>query len=235
MHASPLRHAFFVTGTDTDAGKTHVACALLRAAATAGYSTLGMKPVAAGASGEAGALRNDDALRLQAASSIPLPYEQINPVCLAAPASPHIAAQLAGRRVSAERLTGLCRGVLGQRADLTLIEGAGGWRVPLNEREYLSDLAKALQLPVLLVVRMRLGCLNHALLTVEAIVRDGLRVAGWIANCSDTDLHHYDANRDTLSAAFGMAPLAEFPCDDSVEAATRAAAIALDQLLAPAA
>lgn len=205
------RLAYFVAGTDTDVGKTLVSCALLGAAAAAGYSTLGMKPVAAGASSTQQGLRNDDAIQLHAASTLKLAYEQINPVCLPEAASPHIAAALAGRKVSVERLSGFCRGVLAQRADLTLIEGAGGWRVPLNDREYLSDLAKALKLPVLLVVGMRLGCLNHALLTAEALARDGLTLAGWIANRIDPGLHHYEQNRDTLLQRFEAPLVAEIP------------------------
>jgi len=208
---STQRLAYFVTGTDTDVGKTLVSCALLGAAAAAGYSTLGMKPVAAGAGITEQGLRNDDAMQLHAASTLKLAYEQINPVCLPEPASPHIAAALAGRKVSVERLSGFCRGVLAQRADLTLIEGAGGWRVPLNEREYLSDLAKALKLPVLLVVGMRLGCLNHALLTAEALARDGLTLAGWIANRIDPGLQHYEQNRATLLRQFDAPLLAEIP------------------------
>jgi len=209
--AGTQRLAYFVAGTDTDVGKTLVSCALLGAAAAAGYSTLGMKPVAAGASATQQGLRNDDAMQLHEVSTLKLAYEQINPVCLPEPASPHIAAALAGRKITVERLSGFCRGVLAQRADLTLIEGAGGWRVPLNDREYLSDLAKALKLPVLLVVGMRLGCLNHALLTAEALARDGLTLAGWIANRIDPGLQHYEQNRDTLLRDFDVPLLAEIP------------------------
>src|SRR5690606_19893991 len=143
---------FFITGTDTDCGKTLVACALLRAAAQAGYSTLAMKPVAAGAELTPEGLRNDDALRLQLAATELLPYAQVNPVCLPDAVSPHLAAVASGKRISVQRLAGFCQGVLLKRADLTLIEGAGGWRVPLNEREFLSDLCKVLNLPVILVV-----------------------------------------------------------------------------------
>ncbi|HHX82361.1 MAG TPA: dethiobiotin synthase, partial [Pseudomonadaceae bacterium] len=174
-------HKYFITGTDTDCGKTLVACALLRAAARAGYSTIGMKPVAAGATPGPDGLRNDDALRLQRAATLALPYEQVNPVCLSEAVSPHLAAAQAGTRIQVQRLAGFCQGVLMKRADLTLIEGAGGWRVPLNDREFLSDLPKGLQLPVILVVGLRLGCLNHALLSAEAIVRDGLQLAAWVS------------------------------------------------------
>lgn len=177
----PDKGKFFITGTDTDAGKTTVACGWLKQQTTA--SCYGLKPVAAGAMETIDGLRNDDALRLMVASSIKLSYEQVNPVLLAEPASPHIAAQQENRRLSADRLLGYVRGTLmPQHADLVLVEGAGGWHVPLNERETLADFARELNLPVVLVVGMKLGCLNHALLTVEAIQRSGLSLAGWVAN-----------------------------------------------------
>lgn len=227
-----LRKSFFVTGTDTDVGKTLATCAMLRAAAAGGYTTVGMKPLAAGGTQTPEGLRNEDALQLQAASTLQLSYAEINPVCLPEPVSPHIAAELAQRKVRVERLAGFCHGVLSLRANLTLLEGAGGWRVPLNEREFVSDLAKHLQLPVILVVGMRLGCLNHALLTGEAIVKDGLRFAGWIANRIDPHMVHYERNRDTLQDWFNMPPLAEIPHLGGAPGAGQAeSCIALDQLL----
>ena len=205
---------------------------MLRAAAAAGYTTAGMKPLAAGGMPSAEGLRNDDALRLQAASTLALSYDEVNPVCLPEPASPHIAAALAQRKVRVERLAGFCHGVLSQRANLTVLEGAGGWRVPINEREFMSDLAKQLQLPVILVVGMRLGCLNHAMLTGEAIARDGLRLAGWIASRSDPHMDHYERNRDTLRDWLNAPLLAEIPHLGGADPAAQAAScIALDQLL----
>jgi dethiobiotin synthetase len=200
------RRAYFVTGTDTGVGKTLVSCLLLHAAAAKGMPTLGLKPIAAGAELTQDGLRNEDALQLMEASTRKLPYTQINPICLPDPLSPHLAAQRAGRRISGERVVGLCRGALMQRSGFTLIEGAGGWRVPINDREFLSDVAKALQVPVLLVVGLRLGCLNHALLTAEAIHRDGLTMAGWVANVCDPDMEEQEANIATLCDALG-APL----------------------------
>jgi dethiobiotin synthetase len=197
---------FFVAGTDTDCGKTFVSCVLLHVAARTGRSTVGMKPVAAGAVQTEQGLRNDDALRLQRAASVPLAYEQVNPVCLPAAVSPHLAAAQAGKRLQVQRISGFCQGVLMKRADLTLIEGAGGWRVPLSEHEFMSDLARALDLPVILVVGMRLGCLNHALLTAEAIVRDGLTIAGWIATQRDPGMELIAENLQTLREAL------PFPC-----------------------
>jgi dethiobiotin synthetase len=229
---STLRKSFFVTGTDTDVGKTLATCAMLRAAASAGNSAVGMKPLAAGGAQTADGLRNDDALQLQAASTLTLTYDEVNPICLAEPASPHIAAELAQRKVRVERLAGFCQGVLSLRANLTLFEGAGGWRVPVNDREFMSDLAKQLKLPVIIVVGMRLGCLNHALLTGEAVARDGLRIAGWIANRIDPHMEHYQRNLDTLREGFPAPLLGEIPWLGGADPAAQAARyIALDQLL----
>jgi dethiobiotin synthetase len=174
-----MTRTWFVTGTDTGVGKTAISCALLIAAREAGLKTAAIKPVAAGCD-EAG--HNEDALQLMECMSEPLEYEQVNPVALTAAIAPHIAAQQEGRTLQVSRLAGLCRGVMAGEADFVLIEGAGGWRVPLNARETLADLAVQLQVDVILVVGMRLGCINHALLTAEAIARDGLKLVGWIAN-----------------------------------------------------
>ncbi len=179
-----LKGIFFVTGTDTEVGKTWVSCRLLERAREAGLSCYGLKPVAAGCEETAEGWRNDDALQLMAASSVKLPYDTVNPVAFKAPIAPHIAAQQEGKVITLARLVGYVRGALSAHpADLILIEGAGGWRVPLNDREMLSALAKELELPVIQVVGMKLGCISHALLTAEAIQKDGLRYAGTMANC----------------------------------------------------
>lgn len=189
---------FFIAGTDTDVGKTAIAAALLAAAKQQGLRTLALKPVAAGAVKTEAGLRNDDALILQSQMTAPLGYEQVNPVVLEPAIAPHIAARQAGRRLTVSQLAGVCRGALMTAHDFALIEGAGGWRVPLNERETLAGLALEMQLPVILVVGMRLGCLNHALLTAEAIRRDGLILAGWVANSIDPSMSCPDENFDTL-------------------------------------
>ena len=193
-----IKKRFFIAGTDTDAGKTTVACALLAKARGQGLTTAAVKPVAAGCIDTKDGLRNDDAEQLLAQCTLPLYYEQVNPVAFMAPIAPHIAAQQQGQRMQVGRLAGFTSGVLMQGANLTLVEGAGGWRVPVNERETLADLAIALSIPVVLVVGMRLGCINHALLTVEAITRDGLELAGWVANCIDPQMDELDANVTTL-------------------------------------
>jgi|TARA_B110000977_G_scaffold91932_1_gene121893 dethiobiotin synthetase len=195
---SHLKKRYFLAGTDTDVGKTMVACALLAKARNMGLSTAAVKPVAAGCISTKDGLRNDDAEQLLAQCSLPLYYEQVNPVAFMAPIAPHIAAQQQGQRMQVDRLAGFTSGVLMQGANLTLVEGAGGWRVPVNERETLADLAIALSMPVVLVVGMRLGCINHALLTVEAITRDGLKLAGWVANCVDPTMVQLEANVVTL-------------------------------------
>jgi len=206
-----MAKAYFVTGTDTDVGKTLIAAGLLVAANAKGLSTAALKPVAAGCELTPSGLRNADALLLQRVMSLDLPYEQINPVALAPAIAPHIAAAQAGLKLSVDRLAGICRGVLMQRADLTLVEGAGGWRVPLNGREFLSRLVAELQLPVILVVGMRLGCINHAVLTAEAIARDGLRLAGWVANRCQAELSCYDENVQTLKSLLQAPCLGEVP------------------------
>ena len=193
-----MKKRYFIAGTDTNAGKTMVACALLAKARGQGLTTAAVKPVAAGCIDTKDGLRNDDAEQLLAQCTLPLYYEQVNPVAFMAPIAPHIAAQQQGQRMQVGRLAGFTSGVLMQGANLTLVEGAGGWRVPVNERETLADLAIALSIPVVLVVGMRLGCINHTLLTVEAITRDGLELAGWVANCIDPQMDELDANVTTL-------------------------------------
>lgn len=193
-----IKKRYFIAGTDTDAGKTMVACALLAKARSQGLTTAAVKPLAAGCIDTKEGLRNDDAEQLLAQCTLPLYYEQVNPVAFMEPIAPHIAAQKQGQRMQVDRLTGFTSGVLMQGANFTLVEGVGGWRVPINERETLADLAIDLSIPVILVVGMRLGCINHALLTVEAIARDGLELAGWVANCIDPQMAELAANVDTL-------------------------------------
>ncbi|OED44069.1 dethiobiotin synthase [Endozoicomonas sp. (ex Bugula neritina AB1)] len=203
--------AYFVTGTDTDVGKTLITCGLLEAAGRQGLNTLALKPVAAGCDMTDEGLRNDDALKLMDAATIQLPYEQVNPFALRPPIAPHIAARDAGVRMTIDRLSGYCRGALMRKNDLAFIEGAGGWRVPLNDREFFSGLPKVMNLPVILVVGMKLGCINHTVLTVEAILRDGLTLAGWVANRIDADMSCYDENTQTLKSVIPAPCLGEVP------------------------
>jgi len=210
-----MSRRYFIAGTDTDVGKTFVADSLLRAANSAGYSTAAVKPIAAGCDDN---MHNADALALMAAMSIDLSYQQVNPVALKEAIAPHIAAQHENRKIRSAQLAGYCQGVFMQRADITLVEGAGGWRVPLNSRETMADLAKALQIDIILVVGMRLGCINHAMLTVEVIRADGLNLKAWVANSVDPQMNCYSENLATLKSAL-MAPLlAEIPWNEAGDA-----------------
>ncbi len=222
---------FFVAGTDTDVGKTFVACALLAAANERGLSTAAVKPIAAGCESSPEGLRNEDALALQAVMSLDLPYQQVNPIAFEPPIAPHIAAARVGRSVSADRLVGFCRGVMMKRADFTLIEGAGGWRVPLNARETLAKLPLELNAPVVLVVGMKLGCINHAILTAEAIQRDGLTLAGWVANTPETEMSCYQENVETLKALMPCPCLGEVPRMEQASAEEAAKHLSIDALL----
>ncbi|MGS5086723.1 dethiobiotin synthase [Hydrogenophaga sp. A37] len=187
----------FVTGTDTGVGKTLVSAALLHTLARHHARVVGMKPVAAGLVQQNGAWVAEDVLALRAASTVAVPPALDNPVALPEPLSPHLAAARAGRRVGVAELVAAHRGLL-SLADVVLVEGSGGWRVPLNDSETLADLAVALARPVVLVVGLRLGCLNHALLTAEAIRADGLPLAGWVANTVDPAMACRDENIETL-------------------------------------
>lgn len=209
--ASAKSRTVFIAGTDTGVGKTLVSAGILQAANAAGLTTIGLKPVAAGCEETEQGLRNDDALLLQKFSSLALPYEQVNPVALKLAVAPHIAAEQEGRRIDIARLEGMCRGVMMRRAGLTLVEGAGGWRVPINSRQFLSGLAKVLEIPTILVVGIRLGCINHALLTAQAIHLDGVRLAGWIANVVDPDMAFVDANIEAIESRLHAPCLARIP------------------------
>ncbi|MDI5987118.1 dethiobiotin synthase [Halomonas sp. M4R5S39] len=195
--------AYFVTGTDTDAGKTLVTTGLLALARRRGLSTLGLKPIASGCERTADGLRNADALALQAQCAPAQPYAAINPFAFAPAIAPHLAARRAGVALGLDDLVDPLRPMLALARGLTLVEGAGGWRVPLNEDEDLAGLAGRLGLPVILVVGLKLGCLNHARLTAEAIVADGQPLAGWVGNLLDpafaSDRELYRDNLATLT------------------------------------
>jgi dethiobiotin synthetase len=173
--------AYFVTGTDTEVGKTFATCTLLYAARQKGFRAIGMKPVASGIDHDG---RNDDVERLIAASSFSAPRELVNPYCFDAPVAPHIASAIEGRPIDINRIAAAARD-LASEADILLVEGVGGFLVPLGDNIDGADLAERLDYSIILVVGMRLGCINHALLTAEAIRSRGLMLAGWIANCID--------------------------------------------------
>jgi len=188
-----LRQSLFIAGTDTGVGKTWVATRLLAALGAAGLRAAGMKPVAAGAEATSHGLRNDDALELQFAASVRLPYEWVNPCCLADATSPHLAARRAGKTIDIPAIKAAFDRICTE-SDVIVVEGAGGWLAPVGDPETpgeagptMEDIARALGLPVLLVVGIRLGCISHALMTAEAIRRGGLPLAGWVANPIDPE------------------------------------------------
>lgn len=180
--------AFFIAGTDTEIGKTTISCALLQAALGSGLSTLGLKPVASGCKLHDGQLRNQDALSLQALSTIELPYEVINPYAFAPAIAPHVAAAQQGIKIELAVVQHAFYKAQYSQPDVLLVEGAGGWLTPISAQHSMADVALCLQLPVILVVGMRLGCINHALLTAQAIAASGLPLAGWIANHLEQDM-----------------------------------------------
>lgn len=186
--------SYFITGTDTGVGKTLISCALLHAFAAQGRRVAGFKPVAAGCDEDE---HNDDAKALRAASSIQLTYGQVNPYCFRHAIAPHIAARRSGVRIELSRILASYRELVGQ-TDLVVVEGAGGFCVPLNDRQSSADLAKELDLPVIVVVGMRLGCINHALLTLRAIADCQLECAGWVANVLKGEMPALQENIEAL-------------------------------------
>jgi dethiobiotin synthetase len=201
---------FFITGTDTGVGKTFVAVGLTRVFVARGLRAAVMKPVAAGSIATPDGARNDDALELSGASNVEASYEDVNPWLLATPASPHLAARADGVSVRQEPVLA-SDWRLAERSDVLLVEGAGGWLAPISATATMADIAESLALPVILVVGMRLGCLNHALLTRDAIRARGLPFGGWVANKLATEMPFCSANIDTLTSRFGAPPLGIVP------------------------
>lgn len=204
----------FVTGTDTGVGKTWVSCIILRQWRAAGLAVRGMKPVASGCRRTKDGLQNDDALALMRAAAMQMPYEMVNPCALEPPIAPHLAARAAGERISLEQLARRAE-ALGGGAQRLVVEGAGGWRVPLGDDCTMADLARLLGLPVVLVVGMRLGCLNHALLSAAAIAADGCTLAGWVANLLHPQMELADENMATLAARIPAPQLGVVPWGDA--------------------
>jgi len=201
---------FFVTGTDTGVGKTEIACALASGLAASGLKVAVMKPVAAGAVSTPEGLRNDDALALMACANVAARYETINPFCLAEPVAPHIAAADTGIRIRTADIVG-CFDALKRQADCVVVEGAGGWLVPISAQETMADVARALGLPVVLVVGLRLGCLNHALLSAQAVHASGLMLSGWVGNGIDALFARQAENLAALEHWLGLGPAAIVP------------------------
>ena len=214
---SNQKPAWFVAGTDTEIGKTFVACALLHALRNHGLTAIGMKPVAAGTD-EHG--HNDDVEALIAASGVEAPREFINPYLFAPAIAPHIAASEEGRPIDLERIA-QSFAALRPLADALIVEGVGGFCVPLGPTIDAADLAQRLALPVILVVGMRLGCINHALLSAQAIAARGLTLAGWVANRIDPKMARFDENLASLEARLAAPLLGVIPPNSSPEIAAR--------------
>ena len=188
-----MKHGFFVTGTDTGVGKTLISAALVHHFAIEGYRSAGLKPVAAGCEWSDGRLLSEDVAQLQTASNVTLPLEVINPYAFEPPLAPHIAAEMMGERIEIPPILAAFDQAAAT-ADVVVVEGVGGFRVPLNDVEDTADLAARLGLPVILVVGMRLGCLSHAMLTVESIRARGLKLVGWVANTIDPQMSAFKEN-----------------------------------------
>ncbi len=203
-------NSLFIAGTDTDVGKTVASKAILQAAASKGLTTIGYKPVASGSDRTDQGLRNTDALHLMKVATQELPYEDVNPYALELPASPHIAAKHDNVVIDYNVLSSKLN-QLKSKADFVLVEGAGGWRVPVSDTDCLSSWVKQEKLPVVLVVGVKLGCLSHALLTAESIEADGLELVGWVANRVNPGTEHYAEIIQVLESRINAPKLGEIP------------------------
>ncbi|MEN9916470.1 MAG: ATP-dependent dethiobiotin synthetase BioD [Pseudomonadota bacterium] len=204
------KKGFFILGTDTHVGKTTIAVNLLSFLKKHGYSTLGLKPIATGALQTEYGLRNPDAIYLQKTATIPIPYEQVNPFCFLEPVAPHIAAAQQSTQLSVDKVMALCELSLNLNVDYCIVEGLGGAAVPLNEKETMLDLAQKIDLPIILIVGLRLGCLNHALLSYEVLRKRGIPVAACICNQLDPTLLFYKENALYLKQAMMDVPFFSF-------------------------
>ena len=203
-----MQQGYFITGTDTNVGKTWATIALMRYFKNQGKSVAGMKPVASGCFMQNGQLKNEDALLIQQNASLPIDYDLINPYAYEMPVSPHIAG--INNPAQLDVLTAKFD-ILQTLADIVVVEGAGGWYSPINQQQANSDLAKALMLPVIMVVAVRLGCINQARLTYQAITQSGVTCAGWLAVCTDPDLLYRDENIVTIKTAVNAPLLGVLP------------------------
>ena len=210
-------NGFFITATDTDAGKTRVAAGVLHVLAARGHTTAAMKPVSAGCHETTQGLRNEDALILQRQATLALPYEHVNPYAYAPMMAPHIAAARSGQLIDIDHIKKIFDDVA-RRVDYVIVEGAGGWQVPINEHETMANVAQALALPIILVVGMRLGCLNHALLSVESIAHHRLPLAGWVANTRFIGVAALQHNIEALRVRINAPLLGVVPYLENVDA-----------------
>jgi len=205
-----MSKGLFITATDTDMGKTTIALALMQYLKRAGYSVTAFKPVAAGCDNTANGLRNPDALKLQASSSLDVGYTLLNPYAYEPPIAPHIAAENTQQPIKINTIK-QCYEKIRPLADWTIVEGAGGWLVPINKHQTMADVAMALDIPVIVVVGMKLGCINHTLLTFDSIKQHGCQIAGWIANTVDPNMNNFDDNLAFLEQKLPAPLLATIP------------------------
>lgn len=217
---------YFVTGTDTHVGKTLISCALLHGFATCGKRVVGMKPIAAGCNNDG---QNEDVLQLRAASNVEVSYELTNPYCFLPAIAPHLGAQQAGIEIQLPRIVTAYQKLAAQ-ADVVIVEGVGGLCVPLNAQQDSADMLKALGLPVILVVGIRLGCLNHTLLTVEAINARGLLLTGWVANVIEVDMPQWEENIAALQQRIAAPLLGIVPYLRNADARVAVRQLELDRL-----
>lgn len=199
----------FITGTDTGVGKTTIACCLIQSLVSKGMTVAAMKPIASGCVLHEGIWKNDDALKLQEATNVIQSYEQINPIALVDPVAPHIAARNMGVNLSAGEIEKRIVKNYHENADVIIIEGAGGWLLPLNSKEFFSTVVTRLKIPVILVIGLKLGCLNHAMLSYQSITGAGANFLGWVGNCTDQSMYAVSKNISALrelipSPCFGV-------------------------------
>ncbi|QPG04750.1 dethiobiotin synthase [Salinimonas marina] len=209
--------SFFITGTDTEVGKTYFTARLMHTLASEGHQVAGYKPVAAGCELINNEPVNEDAQAIYNACTVPATLQQVNPIALMPPIAPHIAATEAGVTLKLSQLVAGYRQLAAYQPDVLLMEGAGGWQLPLGNNLWMPDVVKHLKLPVIIVVGMRLGCLNHALLTARAITQAGLSIHGWVANqLTPQPMLYYAENLATLREAMPAPLLAELPFEADV-------------------
>ena len=221
-----MNKGFFIAGTDTNVGKTHFSVGLVHALRQSGKKVAVMKPIASGGNYDSGELRNDDAQQLLEASGLDIPYELVNPYVFEAPVAPHIAAAENNIDISIPYIIDAYT-QLTEHADVVIVEGVGGWQVPLNvstehlQQRTMAQLAEQLKLPVIMVVGMQLGCLNHALLTVQSIKQSKVKLHGWVANTLEDEMSRYDENIETLKVLINEPLLAEIPFNTSQQEIAR--------------
>jgi dethiobiotin synthetase len=225
-----MSRGFFITGTDTGIGKTTIALGLMAALQQKGLRVAAMKPVSAGCEQTDHGLRHDDAVRLSQQASIDIPYDTINPYAFAEPIAPHIAAHNQGIRMDIDTVVQAYQQIA-EKADVVIVEGAGGWLVPFNEQYTMADLAVALGLPIITVVGMRLGCLNQALLTKESIQAHGLTASAWVANTISEPMPYQEENLQSLTQRLSQPCLGTIPFVASINAETIAAQLGISSLL----